>query len=144
MSRRTISLGVLAFSLDLVDACIGRGPTPMAIQPVSPDSLGPLLISRMNVHPQSIVVRLGQRIAVDFRQTRWADSSENVRFDRSYDVARLLWDAYGATHAIDTISVRSIAPGLGGATSSPAHVEEFFFYPEQLTARKRPRLGLSR
>jgi hypothetical protein len=144
MNRRAISLGILAFSLALVDACTGRGSVPIAIEPVSGDSLGPLLISRMNVHPQSIDVRLGQRIAVDFVRTRWADSSANVRFDRSFDVARLLWDSYGATHGIDTISIRSTTPGPGGSASSPARVEEFFFYPEQLAARQRPRWGSSR
>ncbi len=144
MRSRATALGVLALAIASIDACVRRPPVPIAVEPVSGDSLGALLVSRMGLRPRAIELRVGQRIAVEFTQVRWADSSAAVRFDRAYDVARLLWDAYGATHAIDTISVRRTTPGPGGAASSSAQIEEFYFYPEQFTARQRPRLGPSR
>jgi len=144
MSSRAMALAVLTFAIASIGACARDPLARSVVEPVSGDSLGSLLISRMRLRPHAIELRLGQRIAVEFTRVEWADSSAGVRFDRAYDVARLLWDAYGATHGIDTISVRRTTPVPGGAASSPAQIEEFYFYPEQLTARQRPRLGASR
>jgi hypothetical protein len=115
--------------------------TPVVTPTVSGDSLGALLIARMDLRPRTLEVRPGQRITVEFTRVPWADSSDAIRFDRAYDVAHLLWTAYGAAHAIDTISVRRLTPGPSGPAGAPAHVEEFYFYPEQLTARQRPRMS---
>ena len=144
MHSPSAAFGGLAFVVAALWACTNHPPTPIPVEQVSGDSLGTLLISRMDIRPRGIELRLGQRIAVELTNVPWADSSANVRFDRAYDIARLLWGSYGATHAIDTISVRRITPGPGGAESSPAQVEEFYFYPEQLTARQRPRWSHSR
>lgn len=97
-------------------------------------------------------ITLAGAIAVGFGRAPWLDSTAAIRFDRAYDVARLVKDEYGAAAGVDTVTVRAAlapmpqitvgtaAPPSGG----PDRVEEFFFYPAQLTARERPRLGVAR
>jgi hypothetical protein len=117
-------------------------PTSTAI---SADSLGPLLKSRLGLAPSSLEMRMGQRVSIGFPGRQWADLSDAARFDRAYDVARWVWDSYGAANGIDTISVRLAFRAPDQASDgAPQRTQEFFFYPEQLAARNRPRLGSAR
>jgi hypothetical protein len=139
LARRTVAaatLAVLAIAAGARPADAQRG-RPLALVPV--DSLGSLIRATFHATPATVEVRHGRRISIGFLPAPWADSSRVVRFDRAYDVARLLWDRYGAAAGVDTISIRSTTPSLYGG--DPARVEEYFFYPEQLGDRDRPRLG---
>ncbi|HET7459067.1 MAG TPA: hypothetical protein VFJ74_15570 [Gemmatimonadaceae bacterium] len=120
---------------------------------MSTDSLASLLHTRFHLAPIALEIRAGQRVTVGFGRAPWLDSAAAVRFDRAYDVARLVWDEYGSAAGVDTVTVRTaLAPtpevAVGAAASAgeaaPAHMEEYFFYPAQLTARERPRLGTAR
>jgi len=126
-----------------ISACAHRGAAPAGSAAVSADSVAALLHDRFAVAPITLELRAGQRVSVGIGRAPWADSSEAVQFDRAYDVARLVWDRYGAAEGVDTVSVRTAfvprdaAPGTAGR-------QEYFFYPSQLTAGERPRLGPTR
>jgi hypothetical protein len=130
------TVAVLAMASGARTATAQRGRTAAL---VSADSLGSLISATFHATPATVEVRHGRRISIGFLPAPWADSSRIVRFDRAFDVARLLWDRYGAAAGVDTISIRSTTPSPYGG--DPARVEEYFFYPEQLADRDRPRLG---
>ena len=150
-SRVALAGGVLAAAA--LAACVRPQPAPTRPAAVaSTDSLATLLHARFELAPISLEVHAGQRVTVGFGRAPWLDSAAAVRFDRAYDVARLVWDEYGTAAGVDTVAVRTalapmpeIAAGAAAPPNAgPDRVEEYFFYPAQLTARERPRLGVAR
>ena len=137
--HRIASHLVVVLALVVTSACaraVSGPPRPAAAVP--PDELAPLLRAHFGLGPVTVDVWPGRRISVALTHAPWADSSAAVQFDRAYDVACLLWDRYGAASGVDTISVRRTGTD---ARAAPQQVAEYFFYPRQLTARERPRLG---
>jgi hypothetical protein len=133
LTAATVALVAATAGAATAGAQHARARTPVPI-----DSLGPLIRAAFHADPATIEVRQGRRISIGFVREPWADSSRVVRFGRAYDVAQLLWDRYGAAAGVDTISVRTTTPSAYG--SEAARIEEYFFYPEQLTDRERPRI----
>jgi hypothetical protein len=131
--HRMLSAAVFA-AICALGACAHRG-TSTAAPVASSDSLAALVHSRFAVAPIQLELRR-QRALIGLTRAAWADSSDAIQFDRAYDIARLVWDRYGASKGVDTVSVRT--------TFTPLRTQEYFFYPEQLTARERPRLGSAR
>lgn len=141
MRRQLIFIATVVGLVGVADACAHR--TQVAIGPaLSPDSLVAVIKLRFAVAPTSIETR-SHRTLVGLGNAPWADSSQSVQFARAYDVARLVWERHGAVRSIDTISVRTTFRARN-ANADESSVQEYFFYPEQLTSRDRPRLGTTR
>jgi hypothetical protein len=139
--RIATSTGVALTVLAAACAAAGGRPsdTVQRAADVPVDSLGPLLRSRFGLRPVTVDVRQGQRVSIGLATAPWTDSAATVRFDRAYDIARLVWDRYGAGTGVDTVSVREVS-----ITGEVRRTEEYFFYPRQLTSRERPHFRATR
>lgn len=101
------------------------------------DTLVALLHDRFTKSPISLDLRGSQRASVSFVHAPWEGASDQVQFDRAYDVARFVWDHLGVVGRVDTVSIRTTSHG----SPDTSRTQVFSFYPKQLTARARPRLG---
>lgn len=141
MQRTLFSIATVVSLAAVVGACAHRSPVATA-PALSSDSLAAVIQTRFAASPNRIEVR-SHRTLIGLRSAPWADSSERVQFNRAYDVARLVWERHGAARGVDTISVRTTFRARNDSTDGLS-VQEYYFYPEQLTSRKRPRLASTR
>ena len=101
------------------------------------DSLLVVLRARFGIAPSEIAIKVDERVDILFDRFPWSSASEEVQFERAYDVAAVVWQSYGAAHGIDTVTVR---------TTTVIHRDslerrEYSFYPSQLTSPEPPVLA---
>jgi hypothetical protein len=89
--------------------------------------------------PAVVNVHVGRRVSLTFPDTAWLGATPAVSFNRAFDAAHLVWTRYAAQTGVDTVSV-AIEQPTTVARDTVTRVE-YFFYPAQLNARSRPRLG---
>jgi hypothetical protein len=135
-------LGVLV----VAGACTTRDATPRSSKTVAPssgvDSLTALIRSHYGARPM-IGVRERARVLIEFSPAPWTNVPGASERDSAFAVARLVWDNYGATHGIDTISVSNEITFQSTKTYGPTRPDsakkaEYIFYRKEFQAQSAP------
>jgi hypothetical protein len=141
MQRQLSTIAILVGLVTVAGACAHRTQISTG-SALSSDSLAAVIRTRFTVALNRIELR-SHRTLIGLGSAPWADSSQGVQFARAYDVARLVWERHGAARGVDTVSVRTTFRARN-ANADASSAQEYFFYPEQLSSRDRPRLGATR
>lgn len=130
-------LTCLAIAVTFTTACARAQPGRDSVPTFSETAIASRVEQTFAVPNVSVSVNVGKRVHLVLGNVPWSDSTDAVQFDRAFDVARLVWDGYGARTGIDTVSIRT-------GDVSRAREYEYFFYVKQLTSNRRPTLAVAR
>jgi len=127
----------VAFGIALFVAACGSRPPEQDPKLASDDALFVTLKERFGVAPCAVAIRLEERVDITFDRYPWSSASEEAQYDRAYDVARVAWDSYGASHGIDTVTIRT----TNIIRRDSIERREYQFLPAQLTSMQRPTMS---